>query len=373
MTNPRKDPSRRCLKVHEWPQADRAAWEEAGRQVDLLNGDAGPASRWSPDTAHKNRKGYGRWIRFLQTKGWLDPDTLPVSRITPDRVAAYLEELVQQVAPWTVRNRIAELLAVACAIAPDSDWSWLKNVLARHDARTRDARPKLARMRSAAEIWAWAYATMEQIDRRTPAKTKDAIRFRDALMIALLIVCPILRRRNLAAICVGRHLRRTSTGYELVFEAFETKTRRQIEAPVPEELTAFLDRYLELYRSLLLKGNEADRLWISMVGAPMSAMSLYHRIVRVTSQAFGAPINPHLFRDCAVTTVAVEDPEHIAIAPHILGHDRSTTTERHYLQAQALVASRRLRETIARLRRTLPSPRPIVRRRAGRGSRSCLS
>ncbi len=34
--DPRKDPTRRCLKVEAWPESDRRAWETALRHVDIL-------------------------------------------------------------------------------------------------------------------------------------------------------------------------------------------------------------------------------------------------------------------------------------------------------------------------------------------------
>lgn len=97
----------------------------------------------------------------------------------------------------------------------------------------------------------------------------------------------------------------------------------------------------------------------------MTEMYVYHRIIKVTKRAFGVAINPHLFRDCAVTTVAIEDPEHIGIAAPILGHSSLKTTERYYIQAASLVASRRLGESIRTLRSTLPPPWP-----EGKGGRN---
>ena len=30
---------------------------------------------------------------------------------------------------------------------------------------------------------------------------------------------------------------------------------------------------------------------------------------------FGHALNPHLFRDCAATSIAIEDPDHVRITP----------------------------------------------------------
>jgi integrase/recombinase XerD len=89
----------------------------------------------------------------------------------------------------------------------------------------------------------------------------------------------------------------------------------------------------------------------------MNGKSVYDRITKVTERVFGRPINPHLFRDCAVTIVATDDPEHIGIAAPILGHTDPRTTEKHYIQANAIVAGRRLRKSVDALREELSSPR----------------
>ena len=79
-------------------------------------------------------------------------------------------------------------------------------------------------------------------------------------------------------------------------------------------------------------------------------MALYDRVTEHTTNAFGHPINPHLFRDCAATTIAIEDPEHIQSAAALLGHRSLATTQQYYNQANALDAARRMQEAILNLR-----------------------
>src|SRR3954469_11514149 len=116
---PQTDPARRCLAVAEWPASDRAAWHAALSNNDLLAFERSTATSWKPATCHKNRRGYGRWLTFLRNSG----EELSISladRVTRGRVAAYLAELRhQEVAPYTLRNRVLELHAVMIALAPD--------------------------------------------------------------------------------------------------------------------------------------------------------------------------------------------------------------------------------------------------------------
>jgi integrase/recombinase XerD len=61
----------------------------------------------------------------------------------------------------------------------------------------------------------------------------------------------------------------------------------------------------------------------------------------LTKRMVGVPISPHLFRDCAATTIATDDPEHVLTIAPLLGHTTLKTSEKHYNHARSLDASRR--------------------------------
>ena len=84
--------------------------------------------------------------------------------------------------------------------------------------------------------------------------------------------------------------------------------------------------------------------------SPMTMQAVYDRVVARTEAAFGKAINPHCFRDIAATTIADVDPEHVRIAAQILGHRSFATTERHYIHAKMMAATRRHQQHILRLR-----------------------
>jgi integrase len=63
------------------------------------------------------------------------------------------------------------------------------------------------------------------------------------------------------------------------------------------------------------------------------------RIAEHTKGAFGKPVNMHLFRDCAATSIALGDAEHVRIAAAVLGHRSFATTERHYNLARSAEAA----------------------------------
>jgi integrase len=121
-------------------------------------------------------------------------------------------------------------------------------------------------------------------------------------------------------------------------------------------LVLHLQTYLTDHRSGIaaLRGSRAgttsDGLWLSMYGPPMTDNAIYDRIVARTREGLGQPINPHLFRDCAATSVAIDDPAHVGIASRLLGHRTGSTTERYYNQARGVEASRLMQDYLLALR-----------------------
>lgn len=348
--HPSQDPKRRRLKLKDWPEGDRAAWEAALVPGDLLDGTMGPAYHWSEATRDMRRKAYGRWLTSRIAAGAFDPLAVPTARITRDAVSAYVLELQAQVAPHTVRGYIASLHAVAMAFEPDTTWGWLRRVVSKLEATARDSKDKHSRLRPAPEILAWALARLQQIEQDPPLRFA-ATHYRDALMIGLLISCPTMRLKNLAGIALDQHLVKRSDGWELQFPGAEMKARKPVEMRVPEILNRYLARYLDHHRPALLDGAASERLWITQYGKPLTQKAVFSRISIVTERAFGKPINPHLFRDCAVTFVALNDPKHIGIAAPILGHTDPRTTERHYIQAQQIAAGTKLQASLRSLRK----------------------
>jgi integrase len=78
----------------------------------------------------------------------------------------------------------------------------------------------------------------------------------------------------------------------------------------------------------------------------MSDHAFYYAIVRISTELLGAPINPHLLRDCAASAISSDAPENILAASRILGHSNLTTTLSHYEQSSMLAAGANLMSTI---------------------------
>jgi integrase/recombinase XerD len=167
----------------------------------------------------------------------------------------------------------------------------------------------------------------------------DIVAYRDGLMIALLAWRPV-RLRTFSLIQARRHLCRVGDEWRMIFEGAETKSGRPFEASVPEWIVPFLERYLREVRPMFLGATQHDGLWVSTKGGPLTGNAISSIITNRTRDAFGQPVNPHLFRACAATTIAILDPGRIGIARDLLGHVSLATTHAHYNKARSIEASR---------------------------------
>ena len=103
-----------------------------------------------------------------------------------------------------------------------------------------------------------------------------------------------------------------------------------------------LEAYLASWRPRLARAGRSagcSALWLGNRGRGLSASRPTAQIVAHTRAAFGQPVNPHLFRDAAATTIALDRPEQVRLAAPLLGHRSFATTERHYNLARATEAA----------------------------------
>ncbi len=202
-----------------------------------------------------------------------------------------------------------------------------------------------------AELVELGLKLMRNADRGVHKSTrKNACVYRDGLQIALLAMRP-LRRKNFTEMTLQRHLVREGEGWRIHFASAETKTGEPIDVPFPTDLAPYLERYLDHYRPLLMSGRyRGDRLWIGYFFKPQAAHTVGITVAQRTERAFGTPVNPHLFRDCAATSIAVHDPDHVRIAAAVLGHRSFATTQRHYNLATSLKAAQNYQAELQQLR-----------------------
>jgi integrase len=342
--------TRILLPIAQWPAIDQAAWEAAIRPGDILDGQ-GPATHWRPATRRTNRQHYSRWLGYLEAVDALNPTSMPGDRVTPERIRDYVAHLRQRIAQRTVVSALVGLKVMMKAMVPDGSWRWLADVC---NALNRTARPvtdKRSRMRDTGEIVRMAVAKMDRLLIGPLIRRLDRVALRDSLMLALLAARP-LRLKNFAALALGQHLVPIADGWEIYIPGEETKNGQPLHFTVPKLLVPYLEGYLERVRSIFLKRGEAEpnALWLGFEGQPLAQHSVYQRFISITKRLFGSPINPHLLRDCAATTLSTMSPEDALTAAALLGHRSYQTTERNYIRAKQLEASRQVGKLINRIR-----------------------
>jgi integrase/recombinase XerD len=238
-------PPRLCLPVKQWPEIDQARWLMAQKPAGFLEDDK-PATHWSPKRRRIVEHGYGSWLSFLDRNGALDPSCTPGDRATEHRLRDFVAELRARVAPASVLMMVGGLLRMLVVLVPERDWSMLARVYSHFRRTVVPSRDKRAHMVAATDLLALGISLMEAWEAGPPQRINKASRYRDGLLIALLIACP-LRIRNLASIEIGRHLVGDGRGYQLHFTAAETKTKRPYVASLPPELTPYIDGWLQVH------------------------------------------------------------------------------------------------------------------------------
>jgi len=292
-------------------------------------------------TQHDLAKHYGLFLASLLRSGQLNEKACAGAQVTPGNIAAYVTELKSRVNSVTVYGSIQKLRRIVQLIAPRYDLDWL---IAIERELASEMRPKskwdrVVYMDVLADTGLTLMAEAETAKR--PQLTRARM-FRNGLMIALLAHCPI-RRKNYAALEIGRSFVNVDGTWWIVLTATETKERREDERPVSEELTPSIERYLDVYRPILARGNTgSNALWMAMDGKPMSYASTGETITETTRMTVGVPVSPHLFRTAGVTTLAVRAGDNPHAGSALLHHRSGPVTQENYNRASCVSAGKSL-------------------------------
>jgi Site-specific recombinase XerD len=120
-------------------------------------------------------------------------------------------------------------------------------------------------------------------------------------MVAMLGFHP-LRRKNFAALEIGRSLVKIRGSWWIVLSAAETKENRADERRVNKMLIPFIDRYLDQYRPVLIRPDSPPYFWLSSRHAARIADKHVSRLIGATTlSTVGVKLSPHLFRTSAAS------------------------------------------------------------------------
>ena len=337
------------LRQKQWPESHAALWE-AGIRPPLLPLDPrGAGATWRRDTIKMTAAAWGRWCFFLVQVGWFDDALPPDNLVTYDRLIAYLKHLAEHNKPSTILTRIIGLERALAVLAPKADRSLLRRIVANLNA---DYEPisKRERLQESAALVELGFDLMNRARAaRGKRRRRHAAMYRDGLQIALLAMRPI-RLKNFSSIRIGRHLDTVGGVWWLEFPGAEMKNHEPIAVEFPAALVEALEYYLDVIRNDLADGRyHGDALWISHWWRQQNNATIYGRLCKRTQEEFGLPITPHLFRDCAATSLAVHAPDEVQIAHLILGNSYAMM-QKHYNLARGIDAVRHVNAAMDRFR-----------------------
>lgn len=332
---------RRTLKVCEWPEVDRIAWEAACKRSNRLK-KGGSASYLKPESQEEYATRYGLYLGFLKQKGLLDLSAPAAAHVNLENIKRYLDDLASRVRSVTAWNSVSMVRRVARFIAPSGDFSWLREI--DNDlAFVMEPKSKMDRVVYAERLVEAGLELIEEGNQFKRAQFKRARAIRNGLLLALWPLCGT-RRKNFASLEIGKTFKLVRGQWWIAIAAKQTKSGRQPEErPIAKWMNPYIDLYLKQARPVLLTGarQETNALWISSESrAPMTATSLTALISQVTQQTVGIRISPHLFRTADATTIAEAKGDMPHLASALLGHAHPRITEEHYNRASSLSAAK---------------------------------
>ena len=330
----------RSLPRSAWPTADREAWELVCRPGRRLS-RGGAASGMKPISRDMHARHYGYFLGCCAGVGLLDLNAEAAGHVTPTAINRFLSDL-QNVGSVTRANYLTKVRRMAELLAPQREFSWLREIEA---GLKEDARPqwKANRVVESDRLLALGIELMRRAE-KAPSMTANERRrtYRDGLMIALLALCPV-RLKNLVGLRIGQQIREVDGSWWIVLDGSETKTGRADERPIAPILTPFIRAWIDRWRPSFSQGN--DWFWPSWK-ARLAYTYVGTVISRVTHRELGVTVNPHLFRDSAVLTVANHAGAHMEIASGLLQHTDPRVTEEHYNKGASTEAARRFQKLL---------------------------
>ena len=336
------------LPFNEWPAADGRLWQSAFANNDPFSEATG--AHLAKASQDRCMWSWRRWLGFLADYEPAALELPPAERLKSERLRAFVRHLRETNAPTSVASIIEALYQAARFMMPETDWSSLKNVNSRLHAAAPATSPAGPGITSV-QLLDLGQRLMDEVEAllNTPLDKHNAAQYRDGLMVALLAFVPI-RPRNLVALEIGRHVILEGGRWFIIIPGRETKTRTELEFPLPDVLVPYLNSYLKIIRSRLLKRRNCAALWVSALGGALTYVGVVKSFQRL-SKRFGIQIAPHDARAAAATTWAISAPAQIGVARDLLAHSDLRTTIKHYNRARGIEASRAFHRVITRMRR----------------------
>lgn len=351
---PRRTSAPLSWPIERWPEGDRSAWHRNCLPNDPYDDDGQHyGATLAPTSLSKTAEGYGRWLCFLDSRGWLDPSLPPFERVTRRHRHAYFNKMKRAGnADYTIIGRFQELEMALKIMAPGQDTSQVRRLNGVTVYRLLPKRKRHLLVPDSGVLYGWGLEMMDGADPVSAPKIWLTT-YRDGLLIAMLAARG-RRRRSMRLLRVGKELITNGDRYRIELTPKQEKTKKADCFDLPERLTPYMQRYLNIVRPALVKGGSYEELWISRHGTPLTITGLGACIFRLSFKRFGQGFGPHRFRHSIATTLTLRCPENPGLGAAALGISLDVT-DGHYIRAGQIEASRTYAELVEQRRRRLAS------------------
>jgi site-specific recombinase XerD len=346
MTDSRSYRKRLSLPFELWPEADRNTWTAACQPAARLK-RGGAAGHLSPASREVHERYYGNFLGFLDRNGLLRRDAPAAANVTPQNVDAYVAEAKACMSSTTVHVAMCCLRRAARYMIPGLELGWL-NEIAKDLAVVALPRSKFDRLVLPERLIEAGLALIQEAENsRNMTKLAQASQVRNGLMLTMLGFHPI-RRKNFAALEIGRSFVKIRGRWWIVLSAAETKEKRADERRINMLLVPFIDRYLDQYRAMLvLPDSPSSALWLSSRhGGRITEKYVATLIGATTLATVGVKVSPHLFRASAASAAAIYGGENPHLGSAVLHNSDPRVTLEHYNRATSLSAGESFRQVI---------------------------
>jgi integrase len=334
------------LPIEQWPESDRRAWNAACQPAARLK-RGGAAGHLRPTSREGHERHYGNFLGVLDRRGLLRRDAPAAANVTPENVDAYLAEAKVRLSSTTVHVSICCIRRVARYMVAGLELDWLAEI-AKDLALVAQPRSKSDRLVLSERLIESGLALIQEAENsQTMTKLAQACQVRNGLMVAVLGFHPI-RRKNFAALDIGRSFVKIKGRWWIVLSAAETKEKRADERRIDKLLIPFIDRYIHQYRRVLVRPDSPpSALWLSSRdGARITDKHVRGVIGMTTLSTVGVKLSPHLFRTSAVSAAAIYGGANPHLGSAVLHHADPRITQEYYNRATSLSAAESFRQVI---------------------------
>jgi hypothetical protein len=259
------------------------------------------------------------------------------AQITPETVEGYLAHVEPLWSPVTIAQTVFKLTRMGTLLAPDRDWSWLREIACDCDlvAYPMARFDRVVTSERLVEAGLGLIGSARQNPRLRTYRRATLIR--NGLMVALLAHAPI-RLKNFVGLNLGTSFKRISDRWWIVLGPREIKSGAADEPPVPKYLNQAIAIYLGLARPILLGRREfimgeedetgtasAVGSWIGAGGKDLGYSAVEWAIMETTRQTVGRAPSPHDFRRSGASTARFYAGGEPHLASGILHHPTATS------------------------------------------------